>query len=453
MTNIKRELKNLIPIAVPAIFFQLAQMAMGVIDTLMSGHYSNEALAAIAVAVGLLYPAVIFFLGLFLALNPIIAQLNGAESYQAIGRHFRFGLVLAIVLSPVTILILFNIPMLFQYLNIDEKIAEIATGYLHAINWGIPGLLLFFAVRFFNEGMFATKPILFVTLASIPLNVLLNYWFMYGGFGLKEMGAVGLGYATSLVWTFMFVSLLIYTLITSRYAHLDLFKTRILTNFSEIKSFFNLGLPLASTLTFEVAMFAVVALMIAEYPTAMIGAHQIAMNIASVFFMIPMGMSQAISARVGYFIGKKDFQASRLAGYTGISTSLIFSLFSASIMIMFASVLVGAYTQDDQIQEIAIGLLFFAAVFQLSDGLQVTTAGALRGIKDTQIPMVITAISYWLVGFPIGYYLAEVEELKANGYWMGIIAGLTSAAILLMWRWIKLSKRFAKDNSPLPSLN
>lgn len=434
------EFKNLMPIALPAVLSQLAQMAMGVIDTLMAGHYSNDALAAIAIGTSLLHPVLVFFMGLFLAFNPIVAHLKGSDSHLKIGENFRLGIILALAFSPVAIITLLNAHVILEMLGVERHISDLATGYLHATVWGMPGLLMFFALRFCNEGLFSTPAVLAATLISIPFNIVLNYWFMYGGYGLSAMGAVGLGYATSLVWTIMFIGLLFYTATTSKYRHLEIFNQWKIPLWQDIKEVFKLGFPMAITLGFEITMFAAVSLMIARYPTEVMGAHQIAVNIASLSFMIPLGISQAITARVGYFSGKKDPYATRLAGYTGIATAAGLSAFSATTMVLVPVTLVGLYTGDSNVLSIAAGLLFYAAVFQFSDSLQVASAGALRGVKDTKIPMVITAISYWLVGFPVGYYLAEYQNQQANGYWMGLIAGLSTAAILLLHRWARLSK-------------
>ena len=428
------------PIAIPAILSQLAQMAMGVIDTVMAGHYSNDALAAIAIGTSLLHPVLVFFMGLFLAFNPIIAHFKGGDSDEKIGSHFRLGIILALIFSPIAILILLNAQSLLALLEIDQGVATIATGYLHATVWGMPGLLLFLALRFCNEGMFSTPAIMASTIISIPFNIALNYWFMYGGYGLEAMGAVGVGYATSLVWTMMFIGLFLYTVITPKYKSLNIFSQRHLPDRNETLVVLKLGLPMAITLGFEITMFAAVSLMIAKYPAEVMGAHQIAVNIASISFMIPLGISQAITARVGYFNGKKDPFASRLAGNTGISTSLVISGFSAIAMVLLPVLFVSFYTLDEQVMTIAVGLLFYAAIFQFSDGLQVSSAGALRGLKDTKVPMIITAISYWFVGFPVGYYLAEYQDYQANGYWIGLIAGLSTAAVLLLRRWLMLSR-------------
>ena len=436
----KKELKEMLPLGIPAVLSQLAQMATGFIDTIMAGHYSTDALAAIAVGTSLLHPVLVFFLGLFLAFNPIIAHFKGAGEEHKITTHFNVAILIAIAVLPFAIIALLNAPIILTQLNIAPSVSEIATDYLYATLWGWPGLLLFLAIRFINEGLFSTKAILLITASSIPFNILFNYWFMYGGFGIKEMGAVGVGYATALTWTLMFVGLLTYTLTAKKYKQYGFLKSFKLPPTDEIREIFKLGFPLAITLGFEITMFAAVSLMIARYPTEIMAAHQIAVNLASLTFMIPLGLSQAITARVSYFRGKKKIEAMRLAGNTGILLSISIMSAAAIMFMIIPTFLVSIYTQDSELLNIAGGLLFFAAIFQFSDGLQVACAGCLRGLKDTKIPMIITAIAYWLVGFPTGYYLAEYQGYGVNGYWIGLITGLSVAAILLLQRWLSHSK-------------
>jgi len=447
LQSVKKELKELSPIAIPAVFSQLAQMAMGFIDTVMAGNYSADALAAIAIGTSLLHPVMVFFLGVFIAFNPIVAHFQGEGKTRNIRTHFHVGIILALLMSPIAIILLFNSDVVLTALNIDAAVAELAMGYLQATLWGFPALFLFFALRFCNEGMFSTMAVLAITGSSIPFNVIFNYWFIHGGFGVEEMGAVGVGYATALIWCFMFIGMLLYTLFAKKYVDLKLFKDFELPNKHEVKEIFALGIPVGVTLGFEITMFAGVSLLIARYPVEVMGAHQIALNIASVFFMIPLGMSQAITARVSYFVGKKDQHSMRIAGYTGLATCTLISIFSSTMMILIPTFFISIYTSDPILTEIAISLLFLAALFQFSDAIQVASAGALRGLKDTKLPMVITAISYWVVGIPAGYYLAEYQGFEVKGYWIGMILALTIAAIFLMKRWITLSKRMLKITS------
>ncbi len=452
LTKLRRELKQLLPIGIPAVLSQLAQMAMGFIDTVMAGHYSTDALAAIAIGTSLLHPVLVFFLGLFLAFNPVVAHFQGGGETRKIKTHFYAGLLMAVFFSPIAILVLLNSKFILTMLNIEESVATLAFDYLQATLWGMPTLLLFFALRFWNEGLFSTLAIMNITLLSIPFNILMNYWFIYGGWGVQEMGAVGVGFATAITWMLMFFGLLCYTLFSKKYKSLELTRNIVLPYWKEIKDVLFLGLPMGVTLGFEITMFAAVSLMIARYPVEIMGAHQIAVNIASLTFMIPLGLSQAITARVSFFKGKNNPESMSLAGYTGIGLSVFIMLLSAMMMMLIPNLLVSIYTTDTNLLQLSASLLFFAALFQFSDGLQVSSSGALRGLKDTKMPMIITAISYWLVGFPTGHYLAEYQGMQVNGYWIGMIFGLSTAAILLLRRWIVFSRAHISHQSDADTL-
>ncbi|MRX27044.1 MATE family efflux transporter [Kangiella sp. HZ709] len=438
--QVKRETHALIKIAIPAILAQLAQMALGVSDTIMAGNYSPNALAAVGTGFSLFVVIFSLFMGMMIAINPMVAQLNGQQQEKQIGKVFQLGFVMAVIFGIISFIALNLSRYLLDIVGIPEAIVSTTSDYLSALSWGTISAYLFLALRSGNEGLFSTKAIMVCSFLAIPFNIVLNYWFIFGGLGVEAMGAVGAGYATSIVWTILFVSLAVFTL-----AHKPFKKYDILKNFSWptiklTKEYFHIGIPIALGMVMEIAMFGGVGIFIARYGEQLAGAHQIAMNIAGVAFMVPLGLSVAVTARVGYWLGQERFGQMRLAGYCGIGLSLLFQIVTVTIMLLLRYQIVGFYTNDLAIIEIAAGLIFLAAIFQFSDGLQVNAAGALRGMKDTAIPMVYMAISYWLVGFPLGYYLAEFEGMKAQGYWIGIIAGLTMAAILLLGRFIRKTK-------------
>lgn len=437
-----QELKQLLLLGLPAIIAQLSQMSLGVIDTMMAGRIDANALAAIAIGSNIVNPVVIFILGIFLALNPIVAHLNGRGDHQDIGAVFQHALVLALLLTLPCILILRNTEPLLILLGIQESIIPIVDGYLKACSYGVGAFLLFMALRFCNEGLFSNKAIMMVSLSAIPFNIIFNIWFIWGGFGLPAFGPVGVGYATCVVWLVMFLGMLGYTLFAPRYKHLNIFSQRYPFSWQRIWEIVRLGAPMGLGTGLEIAMFSVVGLMIGSYSVTMIAAHQVAINIAGMAFMIPLGLSLAISARVGFYAGRQKPEAAKLSGQIGIATAIAISVCLASTMLLLPSVLTGLYSPDPIVVAAAANLLFFAAIFQFSDALQVATAGALRGLKDTTVPMIISLIAYWCVGFPLGYYIAELAGRGVPGYWVGIIAGLSTAAVLLLVRWRLLVRAF-----------
>ncbi|NVJ66990.1 MAG: MATE family efflux transporter [Gammaproteobacteria bacterium] len=443
--QIKRETSELVKIAIPAILAQLAQMALGVSDTIMAGNYSANALAAVGTGFNLFMIIFALFMGMMIAINPMVAQLNGENAEKPIGKVFQLGFVMAIIFGVISFIALNLSKYLLNLVGIPETIVSTTSEYLKALSWGTISIYLFLALRSGNEGLFSTKAVMVCSFLAIPFNILLNYWFIFGGLGIEAMGAVGAGYATSIVWTLLFVFLGIFTLRHQAYERFEIFKHFSWPTIQLTKEYFHIGIPIALGMVMEIAMFGGMGILIARYGEQLAGAHQIAMNIAAVAFMVPLGLSVAVTARVGYWMGQKRFGQMRLAGYCGIGLSIFFQIISVSIMLFLRYQIVGIYTDDVPIIEIAASLIFLAAIFQFSDGLQVNAAGALRGMKDTTIPMIYMAISYWLVGFPLGYYLAESHEMKAQGFWIGIIAGLTVAAILLLGRFIRKTKQLPHD--------
>lgn len=445
--QVKRETNALIKIALPAILAQLAQMALGVSDTIMAGNFSANALAAVGTGFNLFLVIFSLFMGMMIALNPMVAQLNGQNAEKRIGKVFQLGFFMAIIFGIVCTLFLHSSEYLLNLVGIPESIVSTTSAYLKALSWGTTSVFLFLALRSGNEGLFSTKAIMICSFLAIPFNIVLNYWFIFGGFGVEAMGAVGAGYATSIVWTLLFLFLGIFTFRHKAYAKFEIFKNFSLPKIGLVKEYFHIGIPIAIGMVMEIAMFGGMGIMIARYGEQLAGAHQIAMNIAGVAFMVPLGLSVAITARVGYWMGQDRFGQMRLAGYCGIGLGLLLQVVIVAIMLALRYEIVGIYTDDLPIIEVAASLIFLAAVFQFSDGLQVNAAGALRGMKDTTIPMVYMGISYWLVGFPLGYYLADYQDMKAQGYWIGIIAGLTVAAILLLTRFIRKTKHIPNDGT------
>ncbi len=438
--QVKRETHALIKIAIPAILAQLAQMALGVSDTIMAGNYSPNALAAVGTGFSLFVVIFSLFMGMMIAINPMVAQLNGQQQEKQIGKVFQLGFVMAVIFGIISFIALNLSRYLLDLVGIPEAIVSTTSDYLSALSWGTISAYLFLALRSGNEGLFSTKAIMVCSFLAIPFNIVLNYWFIFGGLGVEAMGAVGAGYATSIVWTILFISLAVFTFTHKPFKKYDILKNFSWPTIKLTKEYFHIGIPIALGMVMEIAMFGGMGIFIARYGEQLAGAHQIAMNIAGVAFMVPLGLSVAVTARVGYWLGQERFGQMRLAGYCGIGLSLVFQVVTVTIMLLLRYQIVGFYTNDLAIIEIAAGLIFLAAIFQFSDGLQVNAAGALRGMKDTTIPMLYMAISYWLVGFPLGYYLAEFEGMKAQGFWIGIIAGLTMAAILLLGRFIRRTK-------------
>ncbi len=442
LADIKKESRTTLRLAIPAIISQLAQMSMGTIDTIMSGRLSTEALAAISVANNLFMPLMILVMGVLMALNPLVAHAIGASQTGRVADYCRQGILIALILTiPCFLIIPLAAPMM-DVIGVEQSIRPIVQEYLLALRWGLLPFFLFLALRFVNEGLFSTDAIMYITVSAIPINIALNFIFMYGYLGVPEMGAVGLGYATALVWTLMFAAMGIYTLTVKKYKEIQFLAGKFWPQLTIIRQILKLAIPLSLTLFLEVLLFALVGLMISRYALEIIAAHQIALNISALIYMIPLGLSIAVSARVGYAHGQHNLDNCRLASFVGICIAIMISMTATVVLYTIPESITRIYTSAVEVIEPTLGLLAIAAIFLIVDSIQVIAASALRGLHDTLVPMIIAAISYWLVGFTTGYYLAEMQGMQAEGYWYGFVSGLATAAVFMLWRLRHMLRKF-----------
>lgn len=435
--EVKKEIFSLLKIGFPVIIAQLLQMSMSFVDTVMAGRLSAEDLAAVAVGSSILMPFVVLCLGCMMAVTPIVAQNIGGRELYKIGKNARQVLWLSQILALPSFFLLRNLDAAFIMIGVTEDIIPIASGYLSAISWGIFPAYAFGALRYFNEGLSVTRPAMFVALAGTLVNIPANYVLMFGKLGFPKLGAVGTGYASSIVFSVMFLLMLWFTWTHKPYKRFDIFGRFRLPEKDYLRELLNIGVPIGISSTMEVTMFAVVSLLASTISTVAIAAHQVAINFAAMMFMIPFGLSVAISARVGNSIGKKKPDEARFRGFIGVAVSCCIMACTALIMFLFPDKIVSIYTDDTTVAELAVQLLFMATIFQLSDGLQVSGFGALRGIKDTKVPMYVNLFAYWVLGIPFAYTMGFILNLGAPGLWMGLIAGLTVAGILHNFRFYK----------------
>jgi multidrug resistance protein, MATE family len=426
----KAEVSVLLKIGLPVILAQLLQMSMSFVDTVMAGRLSPEDLAAVAVGSSMLMPFVVLCLGCMMAVTPIVAQNVGGREFSKIGKNARQVLWLSLILAIPSFFILRNLDGAFVLIGVTDEIIPIASGYLKAISWGIIPAYAYGALRYFNEGLSVTRPAMFVALIGTLVNIPANYVLMFGKLGFPQLGAVGTGYASAIVFTVMFFGMFLFTFNYKAYNRFGIFSRFRLPEKKYLGELLRVGVPIGISSSMEVTMFAAVSLLVSTISTLAIAGHQIAINFAAMMFMIPFGLSVAISARVGNSIGKKRPDEARFRGYVGVVVSCIIMACTAALMFLFPRTIASIYTDDTDVIEMAVQLIFMAAIFQLSDGLQVSGFGALRGLKDTKIPMYVNLIAYWIIGIPFAYYMGFIAGFGAPGLWMGLIAGLTIAGIL-----------------------
>ncbi len=440
--NFYREASITFTLGLPVIIAQLLQMSMNFVDTVMAGNLSPITLAAVAVGGALLMPFLMLAAGILMAVNPIVSQLKGGRNFGDIGVKARQGLWLSLLLAVPLFFIIRNLKIVMIWMNVTPAIIPVALGYMDAFSWGVFPLSVYMALRYFNEGLSVTRPGMYMALLGLLVNIPANYILMYGKLGFPALGAAGIGYASALSMLVMFTGMLAFTVNYKPYNRFKIFSRFRLPEWTHLKELINIGVPIGISATMEVTMFAIAGLLIASLGTVAIAGHQIALNFAAITFMIPFGISTAITTRVGDAVGKRNAAQVRSRGFIGIALATAFMCFTAILMLTVPHFIAGIYTDSEAVIEVAVSLLFMAAIFQISDGLQVSSYGALRGIKDTKIPMFVNLIAYWLIGLPLGYYLGIIRGVGPQGLWIGLIAGLSVAAILHNVRfWWKTKAR------------
>lgn len=437
----RREAVPTLLLAAPLVVAQLLQVGMGFIDTVMAGRINASVLAAVGLGSSLWGLMLLACIGSTMAISPLVAHLNGAGNDRAIAAEFHQGLWVAVLVGVVAVPLTYGMAAALPLLAIDPEIAPLAGDYLRVSAWGMPGLCLYLAPRYLNEGLSNTTPVMLIQFLLLPLNILGNYLFMFGAFGFPSMGAAGAALSTAIGLWLGAVMMFLYLVRSRRMRHLSLFVAFSGPRLKEIWRILKLGLPIAVSIIMEVGMFSAVAVLMGSLGKVEMAAHQIALNYAAMMFMLPLSISQAITIRVGHAAGAGDLPLAIIRGRLGVVMAGGIMALSATLLLLFPQLIVALYTSDVAVAEMAMTLLFAAALFQFSDGLQVSASGALRGLKDTAVPMFITMFAYWVIGFPSAWIIGIEWGVGPQGLWGGLAVGLTTAALLLNLRFYLLGRK------------
>ena len=428
-------------LAAPLIGTNLSIIGMQFADTVMAGQLGARDLAALSVGVGFYHLFLLIGLGTLMAVSPSVAHAFGADDKRGVTRYCRQAWWLALALAVLLVTGLMQVDYVLPALGISPEIVPTAVGYVHAMAWGMPALLGFLALRYTSEGLGRTKPIMYFGFLGLTANVIGNWIFMYGKFGMPQLGAIGCGVATAISEWLMFFAMLTYMRKQRAYREFDFFARVDPPDRRVLRELTRIGAPIAGSVLAEGGLFVCAALMIGGMGATLTAGHQIALNYASFMFMVPLAISSATTIHVGHTLGRGDQERGRSAGLLGIGMCASVMVVSAVGILLFNDGIASLYTRDPAVREIAAGLLLMAAIFQLSDGVQVGAAGALRGFKDTAIPMTMCIFSYWVVGFPLAYVFGVRQGGGPLYVWIGFIAGLTVSAVLLVSRYLYVSRR------------
>lgn len=427
----------------PILITQISYHAMNVIDTMMSGRAGTTDLAGVAVGSSLWAPILTGFNGILMAVTPIIGHLLGKGKKQDIARSVVQALYLAVVLALIVYAagILF-LPSILTFMNLEAEVAHIAKHYLIGLSIGLVPLFASNVLRFFFDAQGFTRITMTILLIALPFSAFLNYLLIFGNFGFPKLGGIGAGYATGITYWLIFGLSFLMTLKLPSIRAYQLFSQWFRPSLAAWKTQLSLGIPMGLSIFFEASIFSFVTLLVSRmFTTDIIAAHQAALNFSSLLFMIPLSMSMALTIVVAYEVGAGRLKDARTYSWMGILLSMLVISIASVFLYLWREPIAYLYTDQPDVVALTMSFFIFAIFYQLSDAAQATLQGVLRGYKDAAIPFVIALISYWGIGIPSGYLLAIFTDLGPFGFWIGIIVGLTSAAVGFWFRLRVVSRR------------
>lgn len=424
----------------------LGQVTVQVADNMMVGHLGKEPLAGASFANSIFIIFLVMGIGMSFAITPLTAQADGKNDIPKLTEILKHGFLVNIIYGILLTGVLLSITDVLWFFNQPEVVVKLAIPYLGIITASLVPFMAYQAFRQFAEGLGFTKQSMYITITGNVLNIILNYILIFGKLGFEPMGLYGAGLATMISRVIMAIMMISFVYFNKRFTkYWQAFSIGHLSK-SLIKENLKLGFPMSFQFIFEVSTFSLAAIMIGWIGTSPLAAHQIAINMASISYMIALGLSSAATIRVGNQLGQKNYQTLRDAALTSYIMAIVFMAVTGLLFILLRNQLPILYINDPEVISQAAILLIVAGLFQLSDGIQVIGLGALRGMSDVKIPTIITLIAYWVIGLPLGYIFGFILDLGALGVWYGLLAGLTIAAILLFMRFNNLSKKLILDH-------
>jgi MATE family multidrug resistance protein len=435
-----REYKETIRIAYPVVLSQFGHISVGVADSIMVGGLGSVPLASATFAFSVFVPFMMFAMGLTYGISPLVAKADGEQNHGEIRKILKHSIVLnsiaAILLSGGLLL---AAPLL-HYFQQPQEVLSLAIPYFKILVWSLVPLILFQIWKQFAEGLAITRQAMYITVIANVLNVLLNYLLIYGHWGFPELGTNGAAVATLISRIFMAVAIFIFVL---NYSRTNIFVKGlqyISYSVEEFKRLFRVSIAVGAQMAFETGAFGMAAIMIGWLGASEMAAHHIALNMSAVSYMGATGIAAAATVRVGNALGRKDYAAIGNAGKAAFHLVVFYMSICALIFICFRHELPWFYINEESICKMAASLLLISAFFQLSDGIQVVFLGALRGLEDVKMPTAIALLAYWIIALPLGYVFAFVLKMGVEGVWYGLLIGLTTAALMLYYRFGRKSK-------------
>ena len=435
-----QEWKNIVRLAWPVVLGQLSQVALSVIDSIMIGPLGADHLAAVALSSGLFFVPMVCAMSLMFAISPLTSMARSAGDEQSLEKTLKNGMIIAGVVGLFLVGTMYPLTYLLHLLGQPDRVVALAQPYLQIVVISMLPIMLFQGMRQFSEGLEIMFPPLVVGLIMIPLNIFGNWLLIYGNWGFPKMGLEGAAWATTmsrLVSALIMFSIVAYG---SRLCSFRILQWR-LSDFcyQTLKRILRLGLPGSLQYLAETSAFSLAALMIGHLGSVSLAAHQIAINLASISFMVSIGISSAGAIRIGQARGRGDRQAARRTGFSALALSAAFMAFCGIIFWVLRDELPALYINDPEVIQVAARLLIIAAAFQLADGIQAVGVGLLRGMEDVKMPTLYVLLAYWMIALPLAWFLSNVLSYGVEGIWSALGLGLACSALMLTFRFHRIT--------------
>jgi MATE family multidrug resistance protein len=442
---IRREMPALLRLALPIVMGEVGWMAMNFVDLAMIGRVGASALAAVSLGSAVFVVFAIICEGMLLGTDALVSQDYGAGKLESCFQTLWAGAQLAVPLGVGAALLVAVSGAILRPIGIAPEVIRQTIPFLYALACGLPALMGFVAIRVFLQGTHRVKIVAFAMVSANVINLAGNYALIYGHWGMPRLGATGSGISTTLARTYMFCVLATYVAWRSQHEHWYLLRYARRFYPERIARIVRLGAPAAAQIALEVAVFSASTLAAGRLGAVAVSGHQIALIMASLTFMVPLGVAQATSVRVGNAIGRRDAAAASVSGWSGLALSASFMSCSAVVLWTVPTAIAHIFTGDPEVVRIGVALLGIAAVFQFFDGVQVTAIGALRGSGDTRTAMIADLVGWWLVGLPLGGWLCFAQGWGVRGLWYGLSSGLISIACVLAVAWSRRVRTIRRE--------
>jgi len=434
----------MVALAVPVVLSELGWMAMGIVDTIMVGRLGPAAIGAVALGNAVYYTPALFGIGVLLGLDTLVAQAYGRKDHDECHRWLAQGVYLACIVTPPLMLLVFLASFGFAPFGITPEVAAPAASYLRILNWGTLPLLLYAGTRRYLQGVGDVRVITLTYVAANLVNWLGNWVLIYGKLGFPALGVNGSAVSTLAARIFMALALLGFAWRYERKRGHPLFRHWAGPSLARLRELARLGVPAAGQIVLEVGAWNLATLSAGWLTPVALATHQIALNYASLTYMVPLGISAAAAVSVGHAVGAGDGQRARRAGWLALGLGTSFMLLAAVVFLVEPVPLIALYTRDSQVMAVGPSLLGLAAAFQIFDGIQTVSTGALRGLGETRVPMLANLVGYWVLGLPLGLGLCFLLHWGIYGLWIGLLLALFIIASMLLARWHRDAARLAQ---------